>query len=55
MRALGTPRQPLGEVSPNIRSRVVGARDHGVKFTAIGRLETLVNSTVRTIYKNASH
>ncbi|PVH72429.1 hypothetical protein DL98DRAFT_383804, partial [Cadophora sp. DSE1049] len=43
------------EVSPNTRSRVVGARDHGIKFAAIGRLETLGDSTCRTIYKNASH
>ena len=55
MRAPGTPRLPLGEVSPNTRSRVVGARDHGIKFAAIGRLEKLADSTCRKIYKNASH
>ena len=55
MRAPGTPRQPLGEVSPNTRSRVVGARDHGIKFAAIAHLEDLTDSTCRTIYKNTSH
>jgi hypothetical protein len=55
MRPPGTPRQPLGEVSPNTRSRIVSARDHGIKFAAITRLESLGNSTCRTIYKNASH
>src|ERR1700692_1791899 len=55
MRLPGTPRQPLGKVSPNTRSRIVGARDHGIKFAAIRRLETLTDSTCRTIYKNASH
>jgi hypothetical protein len=55
MRQPGTPRQPLGEVSPNTRSRVVSARDHGIKFTAIGRMENLLDSTCRGIYKNASH
>lgn len=55
MRAPGTPRPPLGEVSPNTRSRVVGARDHGIKFKAISRLEKLDDSTCRKIYKNASH
>ena len=51
MRAPGTQRQPLGEVSPNTRRRIVGARDHGIKFTAIGRMKELVDSTCRTIYK----
>jgi Transposase len=55
MRPPGTPRQPLGEVSPNTRSRVIGARDHGIKFGAISRLENLDDSTCRKIYKNASH
>jgi len=55
MRPPGTPRQPLREVSPNTRSRVVGARDHGTKFRAISRLENLDDSTCRKIYKNASH
>jgi hypothetical protein len=55
MRAPGTPRLPLGEVSPNTRSRIVGSRDHGIKFAAIGRMERLSDSTVRTIYKNATH
>jgi hypothetical protein len=54
-RRAGTPRQPLEEVSPNTRSRVVGGRDHGIKFTAITRLEELTDSTCRTIFKNASH
>ena len=55
MRALGTPRPPLGEVSPNTRSRVVGARDHGIKFKAISRMEKLDDSTCQKIYKNASY
>jgi Transposase len=55
MRAPGTPRQPLGEVSPNTRSRVVSTRDHGIKFGAISQLEQLDDSTYRKIYKNASH
>jgi hypothetical protein len=42
----GAPRQPLGEVSPNQRSRVVGAREHGVKFLTIARIEGLLDSTV---------
>ena len=55
MRLPGTPRPPLGEVSPNTRSRVVSARDYGIKFGAISRLERLDDSTCRKIYKNASH
>lgn len=55
MKAPGVPRQPLGEVSPNQRSRVVGAYDHRVPFPAIARLEGLKNSTCRSIVKNASH
>jgi hypothetical protein len=43
MRAPGTQRQPLGEVSPNTRLRIVGARDYSIKFTAIGRIEELVD------------
>lgn len=55
MRASGTPRLSLQEVSPNTRSRVVGARDHGIKIAAIARLEGLDDSTCRKIYKNASN
>ena len=55
MRAPGTPRQPLGEVSPNTKSRIVGARDHSIKFAAIGRMEKLVDLICRTIYNNTSH
>jgi hypothetical protein len=44
-RPTGTPRQPLEEVSLNTRSRVVGARDYRIKFTAITRLEELTDST----------
>ena len=55
MRALGTPRQPLGEVSPDTRSRIVGARDYGIKYIAIRRLEELKDSTCRKIYKNVSY
>jgi hypothetical protein len=46
MRALGEPRLPLGEVSPNKRSRVIGACNHGIKFVAIRRIETLVDLTI---------
>jgi hypothetical protein len=55
MRQPRTPRQPLGETSPNIRSRVISARDYNIKFIAIGRIENLLDSTYRGIYKNASH
>jgi hypothetical protein len=55
MRLPGTPRLPLQELSPNQRSRIVGARDHGISFLAISRIEKLKDSTVRTAFKNASH
>ena len=55
MKPPGAPRQPLGEVSPNQRSRVVSAFDHGISFPAISRMESLKDSTCRTIVKNASH
>ena len=46
MRAPGTLRLPLGEVSPNIRSRIVGSRDYSIKFIVIGYIERLSNSTI---------
>jgi len=49
------PRQPLGEVSPNQRSRVVSACDHGIKVPAIARMENLLTSTCRSIIKNAPY
>lgn len=55
MKAPGAPRKPLGEVSPNQRSRVVGARDHGIPFPVIARMERLVDSTCRSIVRNAPH
>jgi hypothetical protein len=55
MKLPGAPRQPLGEVSPNQRSRVVGARDHGISVSAIGRMELLTNSTCRSILRNTHH
>jgi hypothetical protein len=55
MKPPGAPRQPLGEVSPNQRSRVVGAYDHGIKVPAIARRERLTDSTCRSIIQNASH
>jgi hypothetical protein len=57
MKPPGAPRQPLGEVSPNQRSRVVSAREHGIKVTAIRRMENLTDSTnlIRTILQNAPH
>ncbi len=55
MKAPGAPRQPLGEVSPNQRSRVVSARDHGIRFPVIARMESLLDSTCRSIVKNAPH
>jgi hypothetical protein len=45
----------LGEVSPNQRSRAVGAYDHGIKVPAIVRLEKLTDSTCRSIIQNTSH
>jgi hypothetical protein len=53
MKAPGAPRQPLGEVSPNQRSRVVSARDHGIQVPVIACMEKLYNSTCRSIIKNA--
>lgn len=55
MKPPGAPRQPLGEVSPNQRSRVVSAYDHGIKVSAILARESLSDSTCRSIIKNASH
>jgi hypothetical protein len=55
MKPPGAPRQPLGEVSPNQRSRVVGARDHGIKYPVIARMENLLDSTCRSIVRNAPH
>jgi hypothetical protein len=55
MRTPGTPHQPLGEDSPNTRSRVIGARDYGIKFRAISHMEQLGDSTYQKIYKNTSH
>jgi hypothetical protein len=49
------PRQPLGEISPNQRSRVVSAREYGVKFPVIARMECLQDSTVRSIVRNMLH
>ena len=53
MKPPGAPRQPLGEVSPNQRSRVVSAHDHGIRVPAIARMEKLLSSTCRSIIKNA--
>jgi hypothetical protein len=55
MKAPGAPCQPLGEVSPNQRLRVVGARNYGIKVPVIARMEKLTESTCRSIVKNASH
>jgi hypothetical protein len=55
MKPPGAPRQPLGEASLNQRSRVVSARDHGIKVPAIARIENLLTSTCRSIIKNAPH
>jgi len=49
-----TPRQPLCEVSPDSRSRVVSAHEYGIKFADIARGETLLPSTCRQIVQNAS-
>jgi hypothetical protein len=48
------PCQPLGEVSPNQRSRVVSAHKHGIKFPVIVRMETLLDSTAIDSQKRAS-
>lgn len=53
MKAPGAPRQPLGEVSPNQRARVISARDHGISLPVIRRMESLKDSTCRAIIKNA--
>jgi hypothetical protein len=55
LKAPGAPRKPIGEVSPNQRSRVVGSRDHGVPFPVIARMENLLDSTYRSIVRNAPH
>ena len=55
MKPPGAPRQPLGELSPNQRSRVVSAREHGRSVTVIRRMESLTDSTVRSVLQNASH
>ncbi len=52
-RTPGTPRQPLGDVSPARRNQIIGARDHGIKFGPIARLNNLPESTCRGIYKRA--
>jgi len=49
----GTPRAPLQECSPNKRSRVVAARDHGIKWGVIGRMEELSEKTCQSIAKRA--
>jgi hypothetical protein len=46
---------PLGEVSPNTRSRVVSAKDYGSKWKDIAAGEGLGESTCRIIFKNAQH
>ncbi|KAL5317394.1 hypothetical protein ACEPPN_014489 [Leptodophora sp. 'Broadleaf-Isolate-01'] len=53
MKAPGAPRKPLGEVSPNQRSRVVSARDHGIPFPVIARMEDLGDTTCRSIVNRA--
>ena len=45
----------LGEISSNQRSRIVSARDYGIKVPAIARMENLIESTCRTIFQNASY
>ena len=54
-RAPGTPRPPLGEVSPGRRNRIVGARSYGVPYPVIGGKENLNPLTCRQIVKNASY
>ena len=49
----GTPRRPMQELTPGERNRIVSARDHGVKFAAIARLEEVADSTCRKVFKNA--
>lgn len=49
----GTPREPLQECSPNTRSRVVSARDHGIKWPVIARMEKLYPKTCQTIVARA--
>ncbi|RFU28636.1 hypothetical protein B7463_g7705, partial [Scytalidium lignicola] len=54
-RTPGTSRPPLAELSPNSRSRIVGARDNGVKISEITQNEGYSNSTIRSVLNNASH
>jgi hypothetical protein len=55
MKPPGAPRQPLGEISPNQRSRVVSARDHGISLPVIRRMESLKDSSCRSILRNAPY
>jgi transposase len=50
-----TPRKPLGELSPNTRSRVVSARDYGIRYSEISEKENLIPSTCRSVFKNAKN
>jgi hypothetical protein len=45
MKAPGVPRQPLGEVSLNKRSRVVSTRNYSIKYPVIARIENLIDFT----------
>jgi hypothetical protein len=49
MKPPGAPRQPLGEVSPNQRSRVVSARERSIPFPVIARMEDLQDSTIQSV------
>jgi hypothetical protein len=55
MKPPGAPRQLLGEVSSNQRSRVISAYDHGIKVPVIVRRERLTDSTCKSITQNAPH
>lgn len=50
-----TPRTPLCELSPNTRSRVVSARDYGIRYSDISEKENLNPSTCRSVFKNATN
>jgi len=52
MKPPGAPRQPLGEVSPNQRSRVVSARERSIPFPVIARMEDLQDSTIQSVVRN---
>ena len=52
-RTPGTPRQPLGDLSPGARNRIIGARKYGIPYTWLAVSEKCSPSTARLTVKNA--